>query len=239
MSFNSYNTFAELFNTARVSDSGEFDSALSNLTVRLQAEVAGGDSFRKLAVGSVSFGLDSVTIYGMMQYTPDLSKEQCSECLDGAVRELRGCCSGTVAARVFYPNCFVRYSNEHFYNDPLLISVPSKLTRGKKNSTARIIYVVVPVVCVSVGLIGIGIWFFLTKIWQKDGVSKKETASFSTLITKRTLSSTNDTVGMETISVHLCNTILRRLKLQQTTFLKRTRSGRGTRAKGGGDIIWN
>ncbi|KAL9992796.1 hypothetical protein Hdeb2414_s1119g00983771 [Helianthus debilis subsp. tardiflorus] len=49
-------TFAELFNMARVSDSGEFDSALSSLTVRLQAEAAGGDSFRKLAVGSVSFG---------------------------------------------------------------------------------------------------------------------------------------------------------------------------------------
>ncbi|KAL9992797.1 putative Gnk2-like domain-containing protein [Helianthus debilis subsp. tardiflorus] len=65
----------------------------------------------------------------MMQCTPDLSKEQCSECLDGAVRELGGCCSGRVAARVLYPNYFLRYSNEHFYNDPPLISVPSKLTR--------------------------------------------------------------------------------------------------------------
>ncbi|KAL9993007.1 putative Gnk2-like domain-containing protein [Helianthus debilis subsp. tardiflorus] len=147
MSFNSYNTCAELFNTARVSDSGEFDSALSNLTVRLQAEVAGGDSFRKLAVGSVSFGPDSVTIYGMMQYTPDLSKEQCSECLDGAVRELRGCCSGTVAARVFYPNCFVRYSNEHFYNDPLLISVSSKLTRGTDCSYCKFAMLFVYCIC--------------------------------------------------------------------------------------------
>ncbi|MFS7937470.1 putative Gnk2-like domain-containing protein [Helianthus anomalus] len=92
-------TFAELFNMARVSHSGEFDSSLSNLTVRLQAEATGGDSFRKLAVGSVSFGSDSVTFYRMMQCTPDLS------------RELRGCCSGKVAARVFYPNCIVRYLN--------------------------------------------------------------------------------------------------------------------------------
>ncbi|KAF5763497.1 putative protein kinase RLK-Pelle-DLSV family [Helianthus annuus] len=220
-------TFSELFNTARVSDSGEFDSALSNLTVRLQSEAAGGDSFRKLAVGSVTFGQDSVTIYGIMQCTPDLSKEQCSECLDGAVRELRRCCSGRVAARVFYPNCFVRYSNEHFYNDPPLISVPSKLTRGKKNSTARIIYVVVPVVCVSVGLIGIGIWFFLTKIRRKDGVSKKETASFSTLLAKRIRSSANDTVGMETVSRQSLQYDFKTIEVATNYFSQKNKIGRG------------
>ncbi|MFS7937469.1 hypothetical protein Hanom_Chr05g00427921 [Helianthus anomalus] len=97
---------------------------------------------------------------------------------------------------------------------------------GKKNNTARIIYVVVPLVCIYVGLIGIGICFFLTKIWQKDGVSKKETASFSTLIAKRTLSSTNDTVGMEAVSVQSLQYDFKTIEVATNYFFfKRTRTG--------------
>ncbi|KAJ0788663.1 putative AT-hook motif nuclear-localized protein [Helianthus annuus] len=116
-------------------------------TLTYEVEAVGGDSFRKLAVRSVTFGPDSVTIHGIMQCTPDLSKEQCSECLDGAVRELRLCCSGRVAARVFYPNCFVRYLNENFYNDPPLISVPSKLARGTDCSYCKFAMLFVCCIC--------------------------------------------------------------------------------------------
>ncbi|KAK1411403.1 hypothetical protein QVD17_37951 [Tagetes erecta] len=101
-------TFGELSNTATVSNIGEFDNALNNLTIRLQAQAAAGDSFRKLAVGSVTYGPELFTIYGMMQCTPDLSKDQCSKCLYGTITELRDCCSGRVAARVFFPSCFAR-----------------------------------------------------------------------------------------------------------------------------------
>ncbi|KAI3716908.1 hypothetical protein L1987_68133 [Smallanthus sonchifolius] len=220
-------TFGELFNTASVSDIGELNNALNNLTTRLQAQAAGGDSFRKLAVGNVTFGPDSLTIYGMMQCTPDLSREQCSECLYRTITELHGCCSGRVAARVFFPSCFARYSNEHFYNDPPVISVPPKLTSGKKNNTARTIYVVVPVVCASVGLIGIGIWFFLTKTQRKDGVSKKETTSFSSLLAKQKQTSTNDTVGIETASVHSLQYDLKTIEVATNYFSQKNKIGRG------------
>ncbi|KVH88330.1 Concanavalin A-like lectin/glucanase, subgroup [Cynara cardunculus var. scolymus] len=124
-------TFYELWNTAIVSDVDEFNKALNNLATRLQPEAAGGDSFRKMAVGNITFGPDSWTIYGMMQCTPDLSRDQCRECLNDTITGIHSCCSGSVAARVFYPNCFFRYSNEHFYHDPPLISAlspPSKFT---------------------------------------------------------------------------------------------------------------
>ncbi|KAI3823889.1 hypothetical protein L1987_05334 [Smallanthus sonchifolius] len=220
-------TFGELFNTARVSDIGEFNNALNNLTTRLQAQAAGGDSFRKLAVGNVTFGPDSLTIYGMMQCTPDLLREQCSECLYGTITELHDCCSGRVAARVFFPSCFARYSNEHFYNDPPVISLPPKLTSGKKNNTARTIYVVVPVVCTSVGLIGIGIWFFLTKTQRKDGMSKKETTSFSSLLAKQKQTSTNDTVGIETASVQSLQYDLKTIEVATNYFSQKNKIGRG------------
>ncbi|KAK1430633.1 hypothetical protein QVD17_13515 [Tagetes erecta] len=81
-------TFDELSNTATVSNNGDFDNALNNLTIRLQVQIAAGDSFRKLAVGSVTYGSELFTIYGIIQCTPDLSKDQCSKCLYGIITEL-------------------------------------------------------------------------------------------------------------------------------------------------------
>ncbi|KAK1422621.1 hypothetical protein QVD17_17907 [Tagetes erecta] len=220
-------TFGELSNTATVSNISEFDNALNNLTIRLQAQAAAGDSFRKLAVGSVTYGPELFTIYGMMQCTPDLSKDQCSKCLYGTITELRDCCSGRVAARVFFPSCFARYSNEHFYNDPPLISNQSKLHSGKKSNAARTIYVVVPVVCVSVGLIGIGIWFLIKKKQRKDRVSKKEPTSFSSLLAKQKQTSNTDTVGMETISVQSLQYGLKTIEVATNYFSEKNKIGRG------------
>ncbi|PWA35699.1 gnk2-like domain-containing protein [Artemisia annua] len=127
-------TFDKLYNSASV-DKGEvseFSEALSELTVKLTALAANGGSVRKLGFGNVTVvGSGLVrTIYAMMQCTPDLSKEMCRKCLFNASEEIGKCCRGRVAARVFYPNCFLRYSNEHFYNDPPLISSSGEAKSG-------------------------------------------------------------------------------------------------------------
>jgi hypothetical protein len=68
-----------------------FNQTLSNLLDELKSTVADGDSRRKFAEKSVktineSSGND--TIYGLVQCTPDLSKENCTECLDSALGDI-------------------------------------------------------------------------------------------------------------------------------------------------------
>ncbi|KAJ9566435.1 hypothetical protein OSB04_002401 [Centaurea solstitialis] len=222
-------TYDDLWNTAIVSDVGEFDKAMSNLTARLEPEAAGGGSFRKMAVGNVTFGVDSWTIYGIMQCTPDLSTDQCRKCLDDSVNRIHGCCSGSVAARVFFPNCFFRYSNEQFYHDPPLISAPSppssRLTSGKKSNT---VVVVVPVICVSLALIAVGVWFYLTRKQRKDGVSKKSyISSFSSLLAEQKPASTHDSVDMEIVTVQSLQYDFRTVEVATNYFSLKNKIGRG------------
>ncbi|KAI3710423.1 hypothetical protein L2E82_40203 [Cichorium intybus] len=170
----------------------EFNKALRNLTSSIKAKAAGGDSFRKLAVGSVTYGVDSLTIYALLQCSPDLSREQCNKCLDSAITELHDCCSGNVVARVFSTNCIVRYANDKFYNDAT--SPPSPSPSGKKNrksKTTSMVPIVIAVTFTCSGLIGIGIgvWWFCAKIQRKE----QETTSFSTILVGHGQTSTNDT----------------------------------------------
>ncbi|XP_024961889.1 cysteine-rich receptor-like protein kinase 10 [Cynara cardunculus var. scolymus] len=173
-----------LSNTAVVADVSEFNKALSNLTTRLQAEAAGGDSVRKFASGNVTWGPDLLTIYGVSQCSPDLSRDQCDKCINGTIIGIHDCCSGRVAARVFTPNCFLRYSNEHFLNDGGAppISAPSPPSPGRKRNASKIIPIIVSAACVSIGLIAISFWFFVAKK-RKSDVTKKETGNaFSSLL---------------------------------------------------------
>ncbi|KAK9064204.1 hypothetical protein SSX86_015584 [Deinandra increscens subsp. villosa] len=222
-------TFGEEFNLAMFPDVDEFNTALNNLTTRLRAEAAGGDSFRKVAVGNATFGADSLTIFAMMQCTPDLSREQCGECLSGTLTELRECCSGKVFGWVFYPSCFTRYSNELFYNDTAKLTSDITFKSRKKSNDSGTIYVVVAVVAVSVALIAIGVWFVLTKTRLKDSLSKNESTGFSTLVAKQKQTSTNhDTVGMdESVSVQSLQYDLKTIEVATNNFSGKNKIGRG------------
>ncbi|CAH1454653.1 unnamed protein product [Lactuca virosa] len=214
--------------TATVSDVGEFDKAFRNLTTRLQAEAAGGNSLVKLAVGKVTYGSDSLKIYGMMQCTPDLSTEQCNKCLNSTITGIHDCCSGRVAARVFFPNCFLRYADEKFYDEATSMPSPSPSDKkDKKSNTTRMIYIIVPVACISVGLIGIGVWFFCIKRQKKDGMSNKETSSFSSLLVGHRQASTHDTVGMGIVTEQSLQYDLETIEVATNYFSPKNKIGKG------------
>ncbi|KAI3680579.1 hypothetical protein L6452_35352 [Arctium lappa] len=178
-------TSGNLSNTAVVADVSEFNKALSDLTTRLKAEAGGGDSVRKFASGNVTWGPDSLTIYGVTQCSPDLSRDQCDRCINGTIIGIHDCCSGRVGARVFTPNCFLRYSNEHFLDDGGAppISAPSPPSSGQKRDSSKIIPIIVSVACVSVALIAIGFWFLVKKTKPKNNATNKETGNaFSSLL---------------------------------------------------------
>ncbi|KAL4563106.1 hypothetical protein LXL04_027139 [Taraxacum kok-saghyz] len=214
--------------TARVANFDEFDTAFRNLTTRLQAEAAGGNSFLKLAVGDVTYGTDSLMIYAMMQCTPDLSKEQCSKCLNSTIVGIHDCCSGKVAGRVFFPNCFLRYANDKFYNDAISTPSPSPSGKNSKNSnTTRMIYIFVPVTCISLVLIAIGVWFFCAKRKRKDEMSKNETSSFSSLLVGHRQASVNDAGGMDIVTVQSLQFDLGTIEVATNYFSPKNKIGKG------------
>ncbi|MCD7471719.1 hypothetical protein HAX54_012349 [Datura stramonium] len=57
-------------------------------------------------------------LYGLVQCTRDLSKEDCKKCLDGNIAELSNCCAGKRGARVVGGSCIVRYETYPFFKAP-------------------------------------------------------------------------------------------------------------------------
>ncbi|KAF5824319.1 putative Gnk2-like domain-containing protein [Helianthus annuus] len=68
-------------------DAGELYQTMRPLMDRLRTEAAGGDLVRKFATGQTP-GLGFSTIYGLMQCTPELSENECYNCLDPATNRI-------------------------------------------------------------------------------------------------------------------------------------------------------
>nr|POE70706.1 cysteine-rich receptor-like protein kinase 25 [Quercus suber] len=72
-------------------------------------------------IGSKKFGTKQVnisafqTLYNLVQCTADLSRNDCSTCLQAAINLLSWCCSGKQGGRVIFPSCNVRYELYPFY----------------------------------------------------------------------------------------------------------------------------
>ncbi|PWA73029.1 cysteine-rich receptor-like protein kinase 8 [Artemisia annua] len=80
-------------NGINTSNVDQFNQALDQLLDRLRAEASNGGSLRKYASNDTN-GPGFVTIYGLMQCTPDLSELDCYNCLDNAIRFIPNCCYG-------------------------------------------------------------------------------------------------------------------------------------------------
>ncbi|KAM6585131.1 hypothetical protein CsatB_012133 [Cannabis sativa] len=126
-----------LFNTENVSSSNveeHFDN-LSTLLNGLKSEAASGGSLRKYATGNAK-APGFLTIYALVQCTPDLSEQQCINCLNNVYEQIPTCCSGKVGCRVIVPSCSVRYEKDLFYGSPNNAPPPSpEVTTGPTSNT--------------------------------------------------------------------------------------------------------
>ncbi|KAF8030105.1 hypothetical protein BT93_E2513 [Corymbia citriodora subsp. variegata] len=105
----------KLFNVNNVTSPDTYNAALGTLLDSLQGEAAGGGSLRKYATGNTSAGFN--TIYAMTQCTPDLTEQQCSECLVKVIARLTDCCAGKMGVRIMAPSCQFWYeTNDRFFN---------------------------------------------------------------------------------------------------------------------------
>ncbi|KAJ4975399.1 hypothetical protein NE237_000505 [Protea cynaroides] len=139
------------WNVNNVSNSDQFDLALSDLMKDLVSQAASGSATRKYAASETT---DSSLqkIYGLVQCTPDLTQSDCNSCLVEAVSNASDCCGPgrKRGVRVLRPSCSVRYEVDYpFYQTSTVSSPPSTssaVKNGKGMSSSSIIIIVVAVV---------------------------------------------------------------------------------------------
>jgi hypothetical protein len=105
---------SHLNNRDSVTDVDQFNQVLLTLVRRLRSTAASGNSLRKFATGTELIA-GFRTLYGLVQCTPDLSKQQCDYCLSVAFREIAVCCGGKQGAIIITPSCNIRFEVYPFF----------------------------------------------------------------------------------------------------------------------------
>ena len=92
-----------LVNVNNETEVDQFNQVLGNLMSNLKDEASLGYSYRKYATDNAT-ATNFQTLYGMVQCTPDLSQQDCFDCLDRAVSQIPNCCNGKIGGRVLTPS---------------------------------------------------------------------------------------------------------------------------------------
>nr|XP_043619206.1 cysteine-rich receptor-like protein kinase 15 [Erigeron canadensis] len=116
-------------NANNASNPSEFNQGLDSLLDQLRTEASRGGPLRKYAANTTN-GPGFSTIYGYMQCTPDLTEDQCYNCLESAMGFIPGCCAGRRGGRVYFPSCILRYESSRFLNDTVALTSPSPPPTG-------------------------------------------------------------------------------------------------------------
>ncbi|KAM3749456.1 hypothetical protein ACB098_05G186100 [Castanea mollissima] len=172
------------YNTGNVLDVEAFNNVLLPLLNSLRNRTASGNSTRKFALQS-ALAPNFQTIYALLECTPDLSKLECSSCLQQVQSFIPQCCNGKQGGKFVTPSCDIRFEVYSFYDPSVepppsppppspspLPQVPSAAspppesptTPGKEsNSSQTTIVVVVTTISAAVLIISICICIYLRK----------------------------------------------------------------------------
>ncbi|KAK4258931.1 hypothetical protein QN277_005326 [Acacia crassicarpa] len=146
------------YNVANATDPTSFMKLAVDTLRAVAKQAAYGGGSKKFATKEANFS-DFETIYSMGQCTPDISADECYNCLRKTSAEYPSCCFGKVGGVVRAPSCNVRYEVYPFYGVTLPRSPPpyqpppetpsndkSKISDRGKNSAGTIMAIVVPTV---------------------------------------------------------------------------------------------
>ncbi|XP_020233065.1 putative receptor-like protein kinase At4g00960 [Cajanus cajan] len=154
-----------LWSPNNATDMDQFNEALRGLVDSLRSKAASGDSLKKYAAGSAA-GPSFQTIFALLQCTPDLSEQQCNDCLVRAISDISSCCAGYTNGRIGKPSCNLRFDTSPFYDSsadaspsPPPSDTNTPPSEGNSNTTKIVIAVVVPTVVIVV--LVIFVWIFL------------------------------------------------------------------------------
>ncbi|RID78515.1 hypothetical protein BRARA_A01332 [Brassica rapa] len=137
------------------------------LSTMNQAATVASNSSRKF--DTVNAFTDFQTLHGLVQCTPDLTNQDCLDCLSRIINQLP---TDRIGGRVMVPSCFSRFELYLFYNEaaadrtpqpqlnsapppPPPISIPSPRPGESGNSTVIVIAVVVPTTVIFLLLVAV------------------------------------------------------------------------------------
>ncbi|CAL5409665.1 unnamed protein product [Camellia sinensis] len=159
----------------------QFNNDLRTLLDRLRSQASSGDHRRKFAAGNTA-APEFKTLYGLEQCTPDLSQQQCRDCLTKAIEAIPTFFAGKQGGRLSTPSCNFRFETYSFFNEipadsPPPLSPPAetaqphvrpqaKNQRKDDNTTQTVIIIVVSVISFVIVLI-VCICIFLRKRKQR------------------------------------------------------------------------
>ncbi|XP_050288737.1 cysteine-rich receptor-like protein kinase 25 isoform X1 [Quercus robur] len=166
-----------LLNTQNITEQDKFNKLLAKSMNETAAQASNAP------IGAKKYGTKEVnisafqTLYNLVQCTADLSRNDCSTCLQAAIKLLPWCCSGKQGGRVIFPSCSVRYELYPFYRMEIATLPPapihpSSYTGKKKISTATIIAIVVPIVALV--LVILSFCFLTMRARKKSNAIKGE-----------------------------------------------------------------
>ena len=92
----------------------QFNQDLKILLDSKRVQAAAGGSLRKFAAGNAT-APNNQTLYSLVQCTPDLSEQDCSDCLAWAFGKIPQCCGGKQGGRYITPSCYFRFEVYLFY----------------------------------------------------------------------------------------------------------------------------
>ncbi|XP_031128282.1 cysteine-rich receptor-like protein kinase 10 isoform X1 [Ipomoea triloba] len=167
-------------NNQNATQPAKFNQDLRSMLDRLLSEATQGGPFLKFAAGNTS-APDLNTIYALVQCTPDLSAQGCSDCLTAAFGALSAAqCVDRVGAIVLTRSCNFRYENYRFFNYTL-IEPPLPLPQsGKDDRTIPTVVIILVPIAVVLMLLAICNFVVLTKRQKqkaKKGVKTMEDTS--------------------------------------------------------------
>ncbi|GKB17997.1 cysteine-rich receptor-like protein kinase 26 [Tanacetum coccineum] len=131
--------FAWGTNPQNTTNAAQFNDALRLLMNKLKAVAAAGGPLRKFASGNTT-GPDFTTIYALLQCTPDLSKEECNNCLDTIFMEIPKRFNGHVGARYVAVMCNFRYDVTKFFTESIALVNPPPSSSLPSPSSQQGIY---------------------------------------------------------------------------------------------------
>ncbi|GAB4826723.1 hypothetical protein Ancab_039998 [Ancistrocladus abbreviatus] len=106
----------EMWNTQNMTGNvTTFMQLLGDTLNKLAAKAATGGSGKKFATMAANF-TSFQTLYTLPQCTPDLSENDCNQCLTECTGSMPSCCGGKQGGRVIFPSCNMRFETYPFYS---------------------------------------------------------------------------------------------------------------------------
>lgn len=103
----------------------KLQQTLDDLLNRLGNITVSGDSRRKFAEADSTVHSTNETVYALLQCTPDLSEQNCTDCLSFASSQISFFCRGKRGSKYLGPSCSARYENYTFFEPIVVVDAPA------------------------------------------------------------------------------------------------------------------